>query len=160
MIHAKDIVDSYREAIGMGRYSIGESLPSQQDMRDQFDGCSKNTVQTALIELEARGLISRQKGRNPIVTSSRGVRLPQDLTRAELLRLSDVRDEWAAASVELAELDMELSELMVRRAKAALVERRTSAALNTSLSELMGRTIPDEFVRDDEQEDGGDPMEG
>lgn len=161
MTTSRVIVDAYREAFSMGRYSIGDTLPSQADMRAQFGDCSKAMVQSALAELEARGLVSRQKGRNPIVISTRGVRLPQDLTRAELERMQKLREEWNTASVLLADADAKLATLAALRASAALAERRLSAELNAALTELLGRTIPDDYVPDviPEEDDGADPME-
>jgi GntR family transcriptional regulator len=58
------------EEIESGRWAPGERLPSEPAMCAHFD-ISRTTVRQALAELEAEGLIRKEKGRGAFVTERR-----------------------------------------------------------------------------------------
>lgn len=56
--------------IELGHWKVGERLPSEPTMCEQF-GVSRTTVRQALHALEARGLVRREKGRGTFVAQPR-----------------------------------------------------------------------------------------
>jgi GntR family transcriptional regulator len=57
--------------IGAGRWAPGDRLPSEFEMCDRF-GVSRTVVRQALAELEAEGLLRKEKGRGTFVAEPRG----------------------------------------------------------------------------------------
>src|SRR5690606_15315688 len=57
------IVSQIREAVDSGRLKIGDRLPQEKELIDQF-GFSRAVVREALRTLEAEGLIRLVSGRN------------------------------------------------------------------------------------------------
>jgi GntR family transcriptional regulator, transcriptional repressor for pyruvate dehydrogenase complex len=57
------IVDQIRELIGSGRLGVGDRLPSERELAEQF-GVSRVTVRDALRSLEAVGLLRIKVGAN------------------------------------------------------------------------------------------------
>ena len=56
-----EVVDAFRSMIGSGTLRIGDALPTERDLAQQF-GVSRNTVREAIKRLEAYGVIeTRQK---------------------------------------------------------------------------------------------------
>ncbi|MEP0713029.1 GntR family transcriptional regulator [Algoriphagus sp.] len=59
-----------RRSIIEGKYSVGDLLPSENDLCNHY-GIARMTVRNALSNLEAEGLIERQKGKGSIVKLKR-----------------------------------------------------------------------------------------
>lgn len=58
------------DEIGAGRWAPGDRLPSEFEMCDRF-GVSRTVVRQALAELEAEGLLRKEKGRGTFVAEPR-----------------------------------------------------------------------------------------
>lgn len=65
----RQLADALKKRIGEGVYKKGVPFPSERALIRQF-GYSRVTVQHALRELEADGLIVRRQGRGTFVTAS------------------------------------------------------------------------------------------
>ncbi|MET8006178.1 GntR family transcriptional regulator [Nonomuraea glycinis] len=77
-----------RDRIETGRYEPGDQLPSESQLREEFDGASANTVRQALSVLAAEGLTRSERGRGVFVRGYQ--RMPVDVGPAEGER------EWGA----------------------------------------------------------------
>jgi GntR family transcriptional regulator len=76
------VADALREDIRAGRYSAGDQLPSERELRDRFK-VSGNTVRAALVQLRAEGLVTSHQGRGVFVTEHATLRrLSTDITEA------------------------------------------------------------------------------
>ena len=64
------LTELLRREIEVGRWAVGERLPSEPAICEQF-GVSRTTVRQALGSLEAEGLIRRDKGRGTFVAERR-----------------------------------------------------------------------------------------
>ena len=127
------IVDQIEEAIASGVYALGDALPSERTLMQEFD-VSRPTVREALRVLQSRGLVESRQGRGPRVTrQSTGVlarsfrtlmRIESD-SRVELLQF---RMMLEATTVELAAVLHQPDDLS--RMSAAVEEMARSAVEN------------------------------
>ena len=69
-----------RESIQMGRYKIGEKLPSEIDL-SQMCQVNRNTLRQAISELAAQGILRKEKGMGTFVSASEPVALKHKLNR-------------------------------------------------------------------------------
>jgi len=60
------VADALRGEIQAGRYSPGDQLPSERELRERF-GVSGNTVRAAIVQLRAEGLVTSHQGRGVFV---------------------------------------------------------------------------------------------
>ncbi len=65
----KQLIWSVEEAIRSGKLSIGDALPSINELRRSF-GFSRDTIMTALNELKARGIVQTVSGKGSYVSSA------------------------------------------------------------------------------------------
>jgi len=65
----RQVLDSLKEAIASGKYTVGERLPSEHELVKIF-GTSRVTVNRALRELQLTGLIERRAGSGSYVSPS------------------------------------------------------------------------------------------
>ena len=70
------ILDYLQKKIESGEYAVGDRLPTERELADQF-GVSRITTKKALELLTLRGYISRKPGRGTFVIRSSGEPLPQ-----------------------------------------------------------------------------------
>ena len=63
------IADTLRRQIVLGRFKVGDRLPTEEDLTEQFE-VARTTLREALRVLESQGLIEIRRGRNggPVVT--------------------------------------------------------------------------------------------
>ena len=63
------ISDALRRQIVLGRFKVGDRLPTEEDLTEQFE-VARTTLREALRVLESQGLIEIRRGRNggPVVT--------------------------------------------------------------------------------------------
>ena len=69
-----------RESVQMGRYKIGEKLPSEIEL-SQMCGVNRNTLRQAISELTAQGLLRKEKGMGTFVAASEPVAMKHKLNR-------------------------------------------------------------------------------
>jgi GntR family transcriptional regulator len=120
-----------RDRVLDGTYPIGESLPSELDISEQF-GVSRITAKRALNEMASRGLVLRRRGRGttvasfatrtPLLASVEGL-LENNLamgfeTEVELLEFDYLpADEATAAALKLARGDVVQAAVRLRKVK-------------------------------------------
>lgn len=68
------------ESIQMGRYKVGEKLPSEIEL-SQMCQVNRNTLRQAIAELTVRGLLRKEKGLGTFVTATESVALKHQLSR-------------------------------------------------------------------------------
>ena len=63
------VADTLRRQIVLGRFKVGDRLPTEEDLTEQFE-VARTTLREALRVLESQGLIEIRRGRNggPVVT--------------------------------------------------------------------------------------------
>jgi DNA-binding GntR family transcriptional regulator len=83
--HFADIARDLTEGIASGRYPVGSVLPTELELRDQYQ-TSRHTVRAALHELQQLGLVSRRKNAGTRVESAR----PRNDFRPSLASVDDV----------------------------------------------------------------------
>src|SRR3954454_11434976 len=120
-----DVVRQLRQLIYGGAVRVGERLPSERALAEQFQ-VSRNMVREGLRTLESAGLIELRLGRNggAFVSSGR----PQFVTQS----LQDMLRLGAFTLDDLAEARSWLSTTIVR----AAAERATSADLDRLASNV------------------------
>ncbi|MET7335918.1 GntR family transcriptional regulator [Nonomuraea sp. NPDC005650] len=64
-----EIAAALRDRIDSGQYAPGDQLPSEAELRQEFDGASANTVRQALAVLTNEGLTRSERGRGVFVRS-------------------------------------------------------------------------------------------
>lgn len=74
------ISDWLTESIQMGRYKVGEKLPSEIEL-SRMCQVNRNTLRQAIAELSARGLLRKEKGLGTFVAASESVALKHQLSR-------------------------------------------------------------------------------
>ncbi|MDN6020182.1 MAG: GntR family transcriptional regulator, partial [Enterobacterales bacterium] len=79
----QEVGNTLRELIAQGEYPIGERLPPERDIAEQFS-VSRSVVREALIMLELEKLIDVRKGSGVYV-----VALPQSQRRAAVTDLDE-----------------------------------------------------------------------
>lgn len=88
-LHARIVAD-VEAAILSGSWPPGHRLPIETELAGQY-GCSRMTVNKAMVQLAAAGLIERRR------KSGTYVRLPQ--AQSAVLEISDIREEVAGLGV-------------------------------------------------------------
>lgn len=83
--HFADIARDLTEGIASGRYPVGSVLPTELELRDQYQ-TSRHTVRAALHELQQLGLVSRRKNAGTRVESAR----PRNDFKPSLASVDDV----------------------------------------------------------------------
>lgn len=74
-----------RESIQVGRYRLGEKLPSEIEL-SQICGVNRNTLRQAIGELAAEGLLRKAKGLGTFVAATEPVSLKHKLNRISSFR--------------------------------------------------------------------------
>ncbi|MEP1442064.1 MAG: FadR/GntR family transcriptional regulator [Hyphomicrobiales bacterium] len=64
---SRSIADKIRHAIGSGRFTNGDQLPSERELSEMYDA-SRTTIRKALDTLEVDGMVSRKVGSGTFVT--------------------------------------------------------------------------------------------
>lgn len=83
--HFADIARDLTEGIASGRYPVGSVLPTELELRDQYQ-TSRHTVRAALHELQQLGLVSRRKNAGTRVESAQ----PRNSFRPSLASVDDL----------------------------------------------------------------------
>ncbi len=68
------------ESIQMGRYKVGEKLPSEVEL-SRMCQVNRNTLRQAIAELTSRGLLRKEKGLGTFVAATESVALKHQLSR-------------------------------------------------------------------------------
>lgn len=83
------IIREIEQSIALGRYREGEKLPTQKELMNRF-GVALGTVQSALEQLQARGVLTSTRGRGTIVNAREALKQAGLIRpRVELLMLRD-----------------------------------------------------------------------
>ncbi|WP_370270092.1 GntR family transcriptional regulator [Streptomyces sp. V4I8] len=88
------IVQAVRDEIRLGRLPAGTKLPSTRELADEY-GVAPGTVQRALTELRAAGLIYSHQGRGSFITETASASTEDETARA-LRRLEQQIAELSA----------------------------------------------------------------
>jgi len=121
------IADRIASAISLGMLSVGERLPAEIELANQF-GVAVATLRKALATLRAQGVVETRRGRNGGTFVVKAPFPSEEVLRTALARtgivaLRDLADEQAAVSA----------------AAARLAARRTPPGRPTRLAELAFR---------------------
>lgn len=109
----QQLAASLEEAIAVRRYAVGERLPAERELAEDF-GVSRPTVREAMLALEIRGLVEVRHGSGVYVTkSSAGPVTNQelDIGAFELTEARALFEGEAAALAAATITDQELREL-------------------------------------------------
>jgi GntR family transcriptional repressor for pyruvate dehydrogenase complex len=133
-----EIAGQIREELAEGRLRVGERLPSERAMSEQF-GVSRNTLREALRSLEHAGLIELQKGAHggAFITERSGEAVTTGLM--DMYHLGSVQPE------QLTEARIWLESVVVRQA----CKRATKAdieALNRNIEETRAAAASGNFA--------------
>lgn len=82
------------ESIQMGRYKVGEKLPSEIEL-SQMCQVNRNTLRQAIAELTTRGLLRKEKGLGTFVSATESVALKHQLSR-----IASFGDELSKAGIK------------------------------------------------------------
>ena len=110
-----------REEIESGRLTVGSPFPSDAKIADAF-GVSRTVVREAVSALRAEGLVSTQRGRGSIVTSS-VPRQPFGISQEEMNSIDDILKISELRSV----LESEAAALAAKRRSDADIAKLHSA---------------------------------
>ncbi|MAX00737.1 MAG: GntR family transcriptional regulator [Sphingomonas sp.] len=97
------IAESLRQSLRQGRFSVGDRLPSERDLAQQF-GVSRPTVREAIISLEVDGLVEVRTNSGVYVAAldvASGDRAPLDVGPFELLEARRVFEAEVCAVAAL-----------------------------------------------------------
>ena len=83
-----------KEAIQIGRYPLGEKIPSEVEL-SSICQVNRNTLRQAIAELTRNGLLTKKKGKGTFVTSSEPSALKHQLNR-----ISSFSQELSAAGIQ------------------------------------------------------------
>src|SRR5262245_51383989 len=133
-----EIAGQIREELAEGRLRVGQRLPSERAMSEQF-GVSRNTLREALRSLEHAGLIELQKGARggAFITERSGEAITAGLM--DMYHLGSVRPD------QLTEARIWLESIVVRQA----CKRATKAdieALNRNIEETRSAAASGNFA--------------
>jgi GntR family hexuronate regulon transcriptional repressor len=108
----QQVAGSVAEAITSGRYVMGQRLPSERDLAEEF-GVSRPTVREAMIALEIRGLVEARQGSGIYVMHNvaDGPGPDLDIGAFELTEARRLFEGEAAALAATTITDVELEEL-------------------------------------------------
>lgn len=97
----QQLADRLRRQIADGAYRIGDRLPSEDALGEEF-GVSRITVRAALDQLSAAGLLKRHRGKGTFVSAPP--------VEHELIRLTDFVEDMMAAGLRPASQVIQLCE--------------------------------------------------
>lgn len=93
------IKEYIKEKIENGEYKIGDFIPSELKLKDQFN-VSRATITKALDELLKEGYISKEKGRGTIVINNKFQKnFKNILTHSDSFLSSNIRDYTLSTSI-------------------------------------------------------------
>jgi GntR family transcriptional repressor for pyruvate dehydrogenase complex len=87
------IASAIEEAILNGNLKVGEKLPSEQRLADQF-GVSRNILREALRDIQARGLVEIKNGAGIYITKPTSADVEGMLNRVAVLSDSAIKDYY------------------------------------------------------------------
>ena len=110
----QQVATSVAAGIAAGRYVVGQRLPSERDLAEEF-GVSRPTVREAMIALEIRGLVEARPGSGIYVTEvqATGPAPELDIGAFELTEARRLFEGEACALAASAITDEEIAELEV-----------------------------------------------
>ncbi len=118
---SEKIAIQLREAITIGRFKIGDRLPSERELADQM-GVSRPSVREAIQQLELMGMVESVHGGGTIVRSltEQEIQRPMEIVLGEdihkVVELTEVRalmEPWAAKQSAINRTDEELKRIRV-----------------------------------------------
>jgi GntR family transcriptional repressor for pyruvate dehydrogenase complex len=111
------VAASLEEAILCGSLKVGEKLPSEQSLADQF-GVSRNIMREAMRNVKARGLLEVKNGDGSYITKPKSTDLSDMMNRFMVLNDLTIRDYFEIRSV----LEVKACELAALRATEEDIE--------------------------------------
>lgn len=82
------VVGNIKYAIDSGRYKVGDKIPTEAELGEQY-GVSRITVRRAVSELVEAGYLVKQQGRGTFVKSARDLMMVQHRTDLEVQSFSE-----------------------------------------------------------------------
>lgn len=153
----RQLAETLRREIAEGRYQVGERIPSEEALCEQF-GVSRITVRAAIDQLVEAGLLRRQQGKGTFVSAppieQKLIRLNdfvEDMTSAGLRPASRIIhfDEEPAPAAIARELDLAAGSAIVRLDRLRLANDQPVAFDRTYLPLRFGRLLDAERLRDE-----------
>ena len=90
------VYDAVEREIMSGRLKIGDPLPTEMDLADQF-AVNRSTVREGIRLLEQSGLIRRDGGKRPRISAPHYQTLASSASRALILHAVTFRELWEAS---------------------------------------------------------------
>lgn len=90
------VYDAIEREILSGRLKIGDPLPTEMELADQF-AVNRSTVREGIRLLEQGGLVTRDGGKRPRISAPRYQDLASAASRALVLHAVSFRELWEAA---------------------------------------------------------------
>lgn len=100
----QQVADALRAAIRNGSYAAGDRLPTVAELAEQH-GVAKMTVQRALTDLRAEGLVVSWQGRGTFVRSRSEIDAATSVHDEIMKRLESMHDELARLSERVSRLE-------------------------------------------------------
>jgi GntR family transcriptional repressor for pyruvate dehydrogenase complex len=123
------VYDAIEEQIMSGRLRVGDPLPPELQLAGQF-GVNRSTVREGIRLLEQSGLVARDGGKRPRISSPHFLDLASSASRALILHSVTFRELWDASMIiepAIAEkAAREISAEMLAEANASLEEMRVA----------------------------------
>jgi len=135
----EEIADQIRAELAEGRLKLGDRLPSERALSEQF-GVSRNTLREALRSLEHAGLIRLQKG------ASGGAFISKGSDKAITAGLMDMYHLGAIQPAQLTEARIWLESIIVREACARATDADI-AELNANIQAAIAAAKDDDMAK-------------
>jgi GntR family transcriptional repressor for pyruvate dehydrogenase complex len=120
------VYDAIEEQIMSGRLRVGDPLPPELQLAGQF-GVNRSTVREGIRLLEQSGLVARDGGKRPRISSPHFLDLASSASRALILHSVTFRELWDASMI----IEPAIAEKAAREISAEML-----AEANASLEEM------------------------
>jgi DNA-binding FadR family transcriptional regulator len=127
------VYDAIEREILSGRLKIGDPLPTEMELADQF-AVNRSTVREGIRLLEQSGLVTREGGKRPRISAPRYQELASSASRALVLHAVTFRELWEASML----IEPATAEMAARNITDADLARLAGniAAMETAVGEL------------------------
>jgi DNA-binding FadR family transcriptional regulator len=134
------VYDAIEREIMSGRLKIGDPLPTEMELADQF-AVNRSTVREGIRLLEQGGLVTRDGGKRPRISAPRYQELASAASRALVLHAVSFRELWEAAML----IEPATAELAARNVADADLARLAEnlAAMETAVAGLESGAVVD-----------------
>ena len=129
------VSDAIEREIATGRLKIGDPLPTEMELADQF-AVNRSTVREGIRLLEQGGFVTRDGGKRPRISAPHYRDLASAASRALVLHAVSFRELWEASML----IEPATAELAARNATGADLDRLAAnlAAMDAEVAALDG----------------------